>query len=246
MNRLLLICCLCVLTATSCSKSKNRHAGSENTISQSREVSDFSSIYFNGYGNLYLTQGSTESLKIEGEGTEVGLITTNVLDGVLHIDFKKSETGQSTNISEPVNIHVQVKSLQEIRLSGSGSIFGLTPLNVQTLKLSISGSGSADIRVVGHRLFTVLSGSGNFVIKGVIENQDIWISGSGIYRAEELSSRVANINITGAGKVFVNVQDDLDVRISGAGSVIYQGTPRIHQSVSGAGTIEPATPSQPK
>lgn len=223
---------------TGCSKSKKSIVGSGNVISQERNINGFYKILFNGNGNLYISQGEKESVKIEGEDNLVDLITTEVVDNTLRIDFKKSKTAENINSTIPLKIYIEVKSLQEVRLSGSGSIISTTPLEFHTLKLSISGSGSTNLQVVGRKLVSILSGSGNFVVKGEIDNQDIWISGSGTYQGEDLISKVANINITGTGKVNINVQDKMDIRISGAGVVIYRGSPLIHQSISGAGKIQ--------
>lgn len=230
--------CLVVLSVVACSKSKKNVLVSGNIISQTRNVSGFNQIFFNGNGNLIISQGDTESVKIEGTDNIVDLITTFVSDNALHIDYKKSNMAHLINSTKiPINIYVQAKAIQEIRLVGAGTISTSTPLDSFQLKVSLSGSGSGSINIVGHKLVTILSGSSNFVVKGNIENQNVWISGSGIYQAEKLSSKVANVNITGSGKVSVNVQDDMDIRISGAGTVIYQGTPRIRQSITGTGNV---------
>lgn len=232
-----LCCCLIIFGVIACSKSK-KVLGSGNVISQTRNVSGFNQILFNGNGNLIISQGDTESVRIEGEDNIIDLITTLVSDNALHIDYKKSNMAHLISSTKtPINIYVQAKAIQEIRLVGAGTISTSTPLDSFQLKVSLSGSGSGSINIVGHKLVTILSGSSNFVVKGTVENQDVWISGSGIYQAEKLSSKVANINITGSGKVSVNVQDDMDIRISGAGTVIYQGTPRIRQSITGTGNV---------
>ncbi|MBA3816905.1 MAG: DUF2807 domain-containing protein [Parachlamydiaceae bacterium] len=239
----LLCSCLILISWTSCSKSKSKNelTGSGNVISQVRNVMGFNQILFSGNGNLIISQGNTESLKIEGEDNIVDLITTAVVDKALRIDYKKANMAHLINSKAPLNIYVQVKDIQEIRLSGSGSISTIKPLTAFQLKVSVSGSGSGQIGIIGHKLVTILSGSSNFIVSGTVENQDIWISGSGDYQAEKLTSKVANVNITGSGKVTVNVQDDIDVHISGAGTVNYQGTPRIRQSISGSGSITRAS-----
>lgn len=228
---------LIIFIFTACSKSKKNSLGSGNVISQTRDVSGFNQIFFNGNGNVFISQGESESLTIEGEDSILELVTTLVIDKALRIDYKKSNAAHLISSSPLVNVYIQVKDIQEIRLSGSGTISTSTPLKTFHLKMSISGSGNGTIDVIGHKLVTILSGSSNFTVKGTVENQDIWISGSGIYQAGELSSKVANINITGSGEVSVNVQDDMDIHISGAGTVIYRGTPRIRQSISGSGNV---------
>ncbi len=220
-----------------CSKSKKTLPESANHISQVRNVGGFNQIQFNGNGNLIISQGDSESVRLEGEDSVIELMTTLVVDKALRIDYKKASMALLTSTRPPVNVYVQVKDIQEIRLTGSGTITTTTPLNAYNLKVSLSGSGSGTIDISGHKLVTILSGSSNFEVKGTVENQDVWISGSGIYQAEKLLSQVANINITGSGKVSVNVQDNLDIHISGAGSVTYQGSPKIRQTIAGSGSV---------
>lgn len=236
----LLFYCLCILAiVTSCSRSETNVNEKTNVITENRKVSEFEQILYNGNGNLFISQGEEESVRIEGDKDVISMITTIVIDKALHIDYKKGIPANQEFITKPVNIYVQVKSIEELRLAGTGNIIGTTPLQTHALKLSISGSGNASIDVNGHKLVTILSGSGKFEIKGKTENQDIWISGSGIYQGLELVSNIANVNITGSGAVYVNVQDEMEVHISGAGVVIYKGKPRIHQTIAGSGNIVP-------
>lgn len=243
----LILLCLCFLTLTfACSKSKKSIAGSGNIVTQTRNVKSFEQIMFSGNGNLFISQGEEESVRIEGEDNIIDLIQTLVVDKTLRIDYKKSSLATLINSKQPINVYVQVNSIQEIRLAGTGNIITAKPLKAHSLKLSIGGSGNAKIEVVGHKLVSILSGSGRFEISGMAENQDIWISGTGVYQGFGLTSNVANVNITGSGQVYVNVQDDMDVRISGAGTVIYKGNPRVRQSISGTGKIEPASDENTK
>lgn len=231
---LLLLTLLSLSLCVSCSKEKEGVVGSGKTIVETREVFGFDRIFFSGSGNLYITQGGEESLKIEAEDNIVSLLTTEVTDGNLYISFKEMPNIRST---KPVNLYAKVKKLQEIHLSGSGTISS-QHLDVQTLKVNVSGSGNTDLTLFGNKLIAILSGSGKFIMKGAVNIQDIWISGSGIYEANLLQSKISNINVSGAGRVLVNVQDDMNVRISGAGSVYYIGNPKITQSIAGSGKIQ--------
>lgn len=228
--------CLLIIT-TACSQSKERTKAKKQAIMQTRNATEFDRIIFNGNGNIYISQGEEESLKIEGEEELLEMVSSLVIEKTLRIEYKKSNMQQLLDNTKSINIYIQVKSLQEVRLAGAGDIISTTPLKVHTLKLSLAGIGNAEIQVSGHKLFSILSGSGRFHIEGIIENQDIWINGNGIYDAPALISHVANINISGSGTVSLNVTDDLDVRISGAGNIIYDGEPNIRQSISGTGKI---------
>jgi hypothetical protein len=63
------------------------------------------------------------------------------------------------------------------------------------------------------------------------------ISGFGDFKAKELQSKTANVNISGAGSATVWAEDELDATISGAGSVNYYGSPSVTKNVNGVGSI---------
>lgn len=220
---------------SSCELTNKEIVGSGNISAETRDVKDFNRIIFNGSGNLFISLSDKNSVKLEGEDNILPFITTEVNENTLQINFK--DTKKNFKATKPINIFVTTKKIQEIHLSGSGTISS-QHLNFDDLKFSISGSGSVDASVSGKKLISVLSGTGNFDIKGSVDSQEVWINGSGIYNGLGLSSAVANIKVSGSGKVYVNAKDNLDVRISGAGTVYYLGDPTINQSISGSGKIE--------
>lgn len=227
---------LFALLFSSC-QTKEEIEGSGNMVSEERNVSNFTRISFSGSGNLFITQGSDESIKIEGEDNIIPYLATEVNGDHLQIHFKNFNSIKNFKTTKPLNIYVKVKNIQEIHLSGTGTISSKN-LDIDTLKISVSGSGNVDVDVKGRKIVSVLSGSGGFHVNGTVDSQDIWISGSGIYEGFSLESKNANVKISGAGKVFVNVLESLDVRISGNGVVTYMGNPKINQTIAGSGKIE--------
>ena len=61
--------------------------------------------------------------------------------------------------------------------------------------------------------------------------------GSGDYQAEDLESKVVNIDVMGSGSAIVNVSEELNAEVSGIGSVEYIGDPTVKQDISGVGRV---------
>lgn len=217
-------------TLTSCERKEI--SGSGKLSQETRALSEFNRINFNGSGNLFIIQSDQESVKIEAESNIIPLIKTQVNDEDLHINFDNV----SFKPTMPINIYVKVKNVQLIRLYGSGTITG-KDLDVDVLKVSLSGSGNVDLNLKGNKLISVLAGSGSFVVQGSISDQQIWISGAGTYHGFELSSNHSLVNISGSGQVFLDVKEQLDAQISGSGTITYKGDPKITQKISGSGKI---------
>jgi hypothetical protein len=210
--------------------------GNGNVISENRDVSGFSGITLAGIGSLYIEQGSTESLRIEGEENLLPLIETTVTDGTLHIQFKRNTNPMPT---KELNYYLTVKDLTRVGVSGLGNV-EIKPIQSSNFSLDISGSGNATIdSLTAENIMIGLSGLGSAEIKaGKVTGQVINISGSGSYKAGALESKTADIEISGVGEAKVRVSERLDASISGSGSVEYIGNPNVSQQVSGVGSVK--------
>ena len=188
--------------------------GSGNIVTEEREVSDFTSISLQGWGELIIDQTGSESLSITGDDNFLPYIETEVRGRELIISIPSNTI---FNDITDLTYHVTVKTIDNLDLSGAGDI--------EVLHLD-----SEDWHVN-------LSGAGNITVSGEVDTQTIVISGAGGYNAEELSSQEASIEHSGAGMAVVQVSDTLDVNISGLGSVEYIGDPTVNQTITGVGSV---------
>lgn len=221
LRRLLAVACLasmvlfqagCVVIGAGGSGASRGDKGSGNVVDQSSEVSDFSSISLEGVGNVTVKQTGRESLTIRAEDNILPLLNAGVANGRLSLGAHGS-----TSPTRPIEFLVEVRKLDDLTLSGSGSIEA-TNIDVRHISVSISGSGDVTI-----------SGDADMV--------DIDISGSGSFHGENLRARQAAVDVSGVGNATVNASDDLDVEVSGVGSVEYLGSPSVRKSISGMGQV---------
>lgn len=189
-------------------------SGSGQVKSETRQVSGFTGIELSGNGEVTIEQGETESLTIEADDNVLPVLTSEVNDSVLELGTKPRTTVRTRN---PIRYRVTLKDLTSIELSGSGSVSG-ADLQVNALRVDISGSGTMNLA-------------------GVADQQEVEMSGSGQYGAAELLSRSVTIEISGSGNATVAASDQLRVEISGSGTVAYSGEPTIDQSISGSGRL---------
>jgi hypothetical protein len=102
----------------------------------------------------------------------------------------------------------------------------------------VSGAANVDAEGISTgELAIAISGTGNVKMSGEADSQQLDISGSGKYQAEDLESKEARIDIGGSGSAIVNVSDELDADVSGSGSVEYIGDPAVNRDVSGVGRV---------
>lgn len=215
----------------------NTVSGSGHVTEEEYEVSGVTAVTLTTIGNLYISVGDEEELRIEAEDNLLQYFEVEVDSGVLEIG---AESGVNLQPTALVNFYLTVSELDTIVLAGSGDIEA-PDLEAEQFSVTISGSGDVYMGALDADAIEVLiSGSGDLHVSGgVVTEQIITISGSGKYEARDLASATAEVSITGSGSITIRVRDSLKVSISGSGSVRYAGNPTLDRvTVSGSGSIE--------
>jgi phage-related protein len=222
----ILVCIIILLSITACSVGV--------THTESREISDVNAVSINTIGEFVIRQGDAETLTIEGPNNILRHITTEVVGGTLYID---SERGVLSDSFAKVVYTLTVKNLNEISLSGAGSI-SISSLDSTDLDVTLTGAGSITVRSLNtQNLSVLLNSAGSISISGNAVNQNVVLSGVGSYDASDLQSQTAKVVMSGAGSAEVWVSDALDIEVSGVGSVSYFGSPSVTQNISGLGSV---------
>ena len=98
-------------------------AGSGKIATETRNVSGFTSVTLAGIGNVYLTQGPAELVRIEAEDNLIPYFDTSVLGSTLKIGIKDQYMGISLQPTRPVKFYVTLPKIEAVTLAGSGDIF---------------------------------------------------------------------------------------------------------------------------
>jgi hypothetical protein len=206
--------------------------GSGNIVIEERALSGFDRIVVEGSMDIYIRQDNEQILELEADDNILPIISTSVRGGELRIKSTRSYRSR-----EEVKVYITVVDLEELKIRGSGDIYGESVLAGDRLNLEISGSGNMDMEIYYDRLFSEIFGSGNFNLYGEAIEQEVRINGSGDYRASDLLSVEADVNISGSGNSTVNVSDYLRAEIRGSGDIIYYGNPEVNSSIRGSGRL---------
>ncbi|MEO1052632.1 MAG: head GIN domain-containing protein [Bacteroidota bacterium] len=207
--------------------------GSGPLETRSFSIEEFTSFNMGISGNVFVTQGETQSVTIQGQENVLNQINTNVSGGTWNINL-----GKCFRRYEPLEIFITVNSLNGIALSGSGNIIGQTPFDAANMQITLSGSGNITFTIDNSdQINTVLSGSGGIVLSGDVDNHIINVAGSGNVQSFNLESQTSSVNISGSGSADVNVVNALVATIVGSGNIRYRGNPTIERNISGSGNV---------
>ncbi len=224
-----------ILSLTGCTISMV--TGSGKVVTSNRPVSGFTTLLFAGIGDITITQGASESLKIDAEDNIMDKIVTTVKNGQLYIGFERENWQDLVNPTKGIKFSLTVKNLSSLELSGVGSITAPT-FKASSLTIKVGGAGSIDLAKldVGSAIVN-MSGAGNVKLGGRVTDLNATLSGLGNFECGDLQAATAKVNMTGAGGATIWAKDSLDVSITGAGTVGYYGTPKLSKNVTGLGVL---------
>ncbi len=224
------------LTATACSQNWGDGPGITGegpSVTKTLDIASFDGLKLAIAADVYIKQGSSQSVKIEAQQNIIDNLKKEVKDGAWKIGFDKN-----VKKHESIKIWVVVPNIDELSVSGSGSIVGEGKFsNLGDLTLAISGSGSIQMDANSKNLTVAISGSGDMKLAGSTGETTMTISGSGNIGAFDLNSRTCTVKISGSGDSSVNVSESLEVAIAGSGDVYYKGKPSVRSKISGSGEV---------
>jgi hypothetical protein len=204
--------------------------------SQTRSVSGFNSIANAGSFAVHVKITGTESLKITADASIIDEIETVVHGGNLEVRFKHQN--EPHHYPGRVDVYITARSLNALTCSGSGSLDVDGAIKGNEVEVTLSGSGTISSGIASGKVEATISGSGKISLKGTTGKTSVTMSGSGSLKADDLSTDVADINTTGSGSVYLNVNKSISANIVGSGNVYYTGTASVGSvSTIGSGRV---------
>lgn len=205
---------------------------------EDRHLTGFNAVSVSGSFDVYITQGNTESVKIEGNAEDISKIKTEVENGVLKIYTKKMAFSWNWNNDRKRVVRIVAKDLKSIGMSGSGDVMFKDGFRTTNLTVSTSGSGDITGKVDVKSLESISSGSGDISLSGRATVSTVRLSGSGDFDAKNLVTTSTTVRISGSGDAMVNTSQKLNSSVSGSGDVHYTGgATNVTSSSSGSGDL---------
>ncbi|HEY2580332.1 MAG TPA: head GIN domain-containing protein [Mucilaginibacter sp.] len=204
-----------------------------------RHLSGFNAVNIAGPFDVKITQGATESVKVEAPADAMDHILTEVNNGVLKI-YSKHDYFHWGDLfgHKKILVYVTIKDVNSVNISGSGDAYFKDGLTANSLRLSISGSGDMSGKVDVKILESSISGSGDMKLSGRAENSTVKVVGSGDFTARDLLTVNSSVRVSGSGDAEINASEKVDAAVNGSGDVHYTGAARnINSSKSGSGDI---------
>lgn len=203
-----------------------------------RSVGSFHAIRVSNAFDVLISQSNEEGLAVSAsEKEDLTYIKTVVENGVLVIDFAQKNKWIPKN--RKLRAYISVKSLDELKGSGAVKITIDETLNTASLKIGLSGASKLKgAIVVSGALTASLSGASDMDITGSASELTINANGASDLKAYDFKTSTCSIDASGASRVQVTVDKELNAKLSGASTVQYKGSASIRDiRTSGASSI---------
>lgn len=188
--------------------------GNGNTVTEKRNLSNFSKIDVGGIFEVEITTG---------ELTAVEVIADENLQQ--YIDLEKS--GDRLEISTNKRIS-----------SDSKIVIKITAPDIE----AVDASGAASVRLNefrGENLNVELSGAAKLFGAGMIKDLSLDLSGASQADTSAVDSAIVSVDASGASKASVKAVEKLSVDLSGASRVDYSGNPKeLIKNISGGSHLD--------
>jgi hypothetical protein len=209
-------------------------SGRGDVVTRTLNLDDFTGFANAIAADIYVQQGDEQEVTIKAQENIIENIDLNhVYGGFWTIEFDRL-----VRRAEPVKIYITVPTLDRVKISGAGEIFGESSFsNLSDLELVISGAGNMDLDFDCENLDVAVSGAGQLDLSGSANTLKAVISGAGGIRAFDLSTTDTEFRISGAGSGRLTVSDYLKATITGSGNLYYRGDPETDVHITGSGKV---------
>jgi hypothetical protein len=185
--------------------------GNGNLVTKEVSVSSFDALKASGIYELKLSQGSSESVKIEADENLQQYFNVRNEGSKLVIDLKDLNN-KNLKVKTKMKVYVSFKNLKEMDLSMVGNVVTGSPLSFTDLEMKNSSVGNVDLELSANNLNLRNSSVGNVKLSGKAQNAVVKNNAVGNLNAEDFVVQTMNIDNNGVGAAKVNAEKELKVK----------------------------------
>lgn len=211
-------------------------SSSGNVVTQEVELTGFDRLDISTSFNAVVNRGDDYKVLIRIDENLVERLLVEKTGSTLKIGLKPG-TSVEGNVVHEAEISMPVLTGIELSGASDAEISGFTSNNSLTIDLSGASSLQGDIQAGDTTMDA--SGSSDARLSGAAGSLQLDASGSSDVDLSEFFVVDANLNVSGASSVTVNLSGRLDVDASGASDVTYLGAPTLgNVETSGSSSVQ--------
>lgn len=210
------------------------------TTEEVRNISNFKGIHISSGIDLYVKQGSVESVKIVADKDKMEKIKTEKEGDILKIFAGSSKSWFNFEFDwsnrKTIKVYVTVKNLNSIAASGGSDVFSEGKLDL--IKLDVKATGGSDIKLDldTDELTCETTGGSDVILSGTATVFKASSTGGSDLKASKLRSNFCSVSSTGGSDAYVWAEKEISISATGGSDVYHKGGARVVKSSSTGGS----------
>lgn len=203
---------------------------------ENRTAGQFNSVHVSGAIDVYVSQDSTSSIKVEADENLLQYVVIENENGELDIHQRDDVNLKAT---KSIKVYVSGPSFKYFGASGACDIYSENKIsNTEKISIYLSGASTVKMELKAPQIDADLSGAGTITLNGETREFNVDGSGSTDINCFGLMTESTKVDLSGAGNAEVFASVKLDVHVSGAADVKYKGNATVSKDISGAGSVK--------
>jgi hypothetical protein len=207
-------------------------------VTTTRVASGFNAVTISGGIDLYITQGTVVSVKIDAAEDIQKYIKVEVHNGILEIYLESNNLFKWIRTNNNMKAYVTAPTLTKLSASGGSDVYSQNVWKINELSMIATGGSDIKFEAVGGKLDCKTTGGSDLTLRGKVADLILNASGGSDVNAKDLEAIKVNVSASGGSDVTVYVTTELKAQANGGSDVYYRGNPvRISKDSSGGSDI---------
>jgi phage shock protein PspC (stress-responsive transcriptional regulator) len=195
------------------------------------DIEDFSRIQVKNAFTVYLKQGDTYEVIINGRKSDVDEVVIDKTDDELSVDYKGGITKPNSH-RDKVKVYLTCPSLDNIDLRSAAKVYS-KGFEEDFLDIQLAGAAFADLNLDVKSINAVLDGASKLELTGNGDRLEIKVMGASTLNAFDYDVNEVDVETHSASTARVYARDQLNIRTHGASNVVYKGNANVEIEKSG-------------
>lgn len=195
-------------------------------------VKNFDGIVVSSGIDLYLNQGTSETLTIKGDEDLIKDVIVEQRGGEVTIKYKEGVNWGRLFKNQSIKVYVNYKNLKNLTASGGSDVYTQNTLKADVLHVRASGGSDVKLALACKDLSLTISGGSDADLTGSGENMNLTASGGSDVDAYGYVVNYAKVTVSGGSDANIYVNKGLEAGASGGSDVNYKGNASLKKTTS--------------
>jgi len=208
--------------------------GNGNVMTESRKLeTSFHSIKATEGLDVYLTQGASESVKVQADENLHDIILTEVKEGVLHIHTKENIARSSAQ-----KVIVEFDNLEKITSTSGSDVYSTNTIKTDKLVLRSTSGSDMELQIEANSVICEATSGSDIRLTGTTNTFSAETSSGSDIKAGKLKAKICDAKATSGSDITLYSSEQLTAKASSGGDITYYGNPdKVSKNDSPSGNV---------